>query len=125
MSDKLNSSLDDILKANPRSSTRRGRGTRRAAPGRRAEAPIGGVAKATKQTKPNKAAPSAPAGPSGGETKIMISNLVSSPFVLYRYLLTLRSRLTLRRISSRYVRPSKVFEPVYPSNMRANASPTK
>lgn len=77
MSDKLNSSLDDILKAQPRSSARRGRGNRRAGPGRRAtEAPVGGVAKTTRQTKPNKAAPAAPAGLSGGETKIMISNLV-------------------------------------------------
>ena len=77
MADKLNSSLDDILKANPRSSTRRGRGNRRTGPGRRVEAPVGGVTKPTKQTKPNKAAPAVPAGPTGGETKIMISNLVS------------------------------------------------
>ena len=76
MADKLNSSLDDILKANPRSSTRRGRGPRRSGPGRRPEAPVGGVAKTTKQAKPNKALPTAPAAPSGGETKIMISNLV-------------------------------------------------
>lgn len=76
MADKLNSSLDDILKANPRSSTRRGRGNRRAGPGRRVEAPVGGVAKSTKQNKPNKAAHAVPTGPSGGETKIMISNLV-------------------------------------------------
>ncbi|KAJ4354588.1 RNA-binding RNA annealing protein [Didymosphaeria variabile] len=74
MSDKLNSSLDDILKTT-RGNARRGRGPRRSGVGRTTEAPIGGVAKATKQTKPNKAAPTAPAATSGGETKIMISNL--------------------------------------------------
>ncbi|KAF1970316.1 hypothetical protein BU23DRAFT_214226 [Bimuria novae-zelandiae CBS 107.79] len=73
MADKLNSSLDDILKAQPRSSTRHGRGNRRAGTGR--PAPVGGVAKTTKPTKPNKAASVAPAAPTGGETKIMISNL--------------------------------------------------
>jgi THO complex subunit 4 len=66
MADKLNSSLDDI----------RGVGNRRSGPGRTTEAPVGGVAKTTRQNKPNKAAPAAPAAPSGGETKIMISNLV-------------------------------------------------
>ncbi|KAL1599642.1 RNA-binding RNA annealing protein [Paraconiothyrium brasiliense] len=74
MADKLNSSLDDILKTT-RGNARRGRGNRRSGAGRTTEAPIGGVAKATKQTKPNKAAPTAPAATSGGETKIMISNL--------------------------------------------------
>ncbi|KAF2679977.1 hypothetical protein K458DRAFT_374053 [Lentithecium fluviatile CBS 122367] len=74
--DKLNSSLDDILKTT-RSSTRRGRGGRRSGAGRRtSDAPVGGVQKPTKPTKPTtKAAPTTPAGPAGNETKIMISNL--------------------------------------------------
>ncbi|KAL5378755.1 hypothetical protein PMIN06_011602 [Paraphaeosphaeria minitans] len=74
MADKLNSSLDDILKTT-RGNARRGRGNRRSGAGRATEAPIGGVGKTTRQTKPNKAAPAVPAAPSGGETKIMISNL--------------------------------------------------
>lgn len=77
MSDKLNSSLDDILKTT-RSSTRRGRGSRRSAPGRRAtDAPVGGVQKPAAKAKPTKPTPAAPALAAGGETKIMISNLAS------------------------------------------------
>ncbi len=75
---KLDQSLDDILKT--RSSTRRGRGARRGA-GRpsTSQAPVGGVNKPTRQNKQNKAVPSAPAASrGGGESKIMISNLVSS-----------------------------------------------
>jgi len=76
--DKLNSSLDDILKTT-RSSTRRGRGNRRGGPGRRAtDAPVGGVQKPAGKPKQNKAAPITPTGPAGGETKIMVSNLVSA-----------------------------------------------
>lgn len=74
--DKLNSSLDDILKTT-RSSTRRGRGPRRSGPGRHAtDAPVGGVQKPAGKPKQNKAsAPITPTGPAGGETKIVISNL--------------------------------------------------
>ena len=75
---KLDQSLDDILKTT-RSSTRRGRGARRGA-GRptTTQAPVGGVHKATRQNKQNKAVPTAPAASgAGGESKIMISNLVS------------------------------------------------
>jgi THO complex subunit 4 len=75
--DKLNSSLDDILKTT-RSSTRRGRGNRRSLPGRRAtDAPVGGVQKPARNPKQNKAATVTPTGPAAGETKIMISNLAS------------------------------------------------
>lgn len=75
MADKLNSSLDDILKTT-RGNARRGRGNRRSGAGRATEAPIGGVGKTTRQTKPVKAAPAVSAPTTGGETKIMISNLV-------------------------------------------------
>lgn len=73
---KLDQSLDDILKTR-RQSTRRGRGPRRAGPGRPAvsEAPVGGVQKHTKSAKPAKAIPTGPAASGSGESKIMISNL--------------------------------------------------
>lgn len=68
---KLDQSLDEILKTGKTS--RRGRGARRSGAGR--PAPVGGVQKTTKQAK---AAPTAPAAAHGsGESKIMISNLVS------------------------------------------------
>jgi len=72
----MEQSLDDILKASKTS--RRGRAGRRSGAGRpaTAPAPVGGVSKATKQGKPTKAAPTAPAASLGGETKIMVSNLV-------------------------------------------------
>jgi len=75
-SNKMEQSLDDILKASKTS--RRGRAGRRSGAGRPATAlaPVGGVSKATKQGKPAKAAPTAPAASFGGETKIMVSNLV-------------------------------------------------
>jgi THO complex subunit 4 len=74
-SNKMEQSLDDILKASKTS--RRGRSNRRSGAGRpaTAAAPVGGVAKSTKQAKPTKAAPAAPAAVLGGETKIMVSNL--------------------------------------------------
>ncbi len=72
-------SLDEILKTNknPRG---QGRGGRRSNPGRAAAsaAPVGGVSKSTRQAKQAKATPTAPAASSAGETKIMVSNLVSS-----------------------------------------------
>ncbi|KAI4708363.1 hypothetical protein J4E89_006987 [Alternaria sp. Ai002NY15] len=76
-SNKMEQSLDDILKASKTS--RRGRGARRSGAGRPAAttAPVGGVAKSTKQgNKQSKPAPTAPAASfGGGETKIMVSNL--------------------------------------------------
>ena len=79
MSNKMELSLDEILKTSkaPRG---RGRGGRRSNPGRAATsaAPVGGVAKSTRQNKPAKSAPTAPAASANGETKIMVSNLVST-----------------------------------------------
>jgi hypothetical protein len=76
--DKLNSSLDDILKTTRGSNARRGRGGHRSGAGRRAaDGPVGGVQKPTKQPKQTKPAAVTPTGPAGGETKIVISNLVS------------------------------------------------
>ncbi|KAJ4367402.1 RNA-binding RNA annealing protein [Neocucurbitaria cava] len=76
MSNKMEQSLDEILKAN-KSTTRRGRGGRRPTTGRAAAsaAPVGGVSKSTKPARHAKATPSAPAVAAGGETKIMVSNL--------------------------------------------------
>jgi THO complex subunit 4 len=78
-SNKMEQSLDDILKASK--GARRGRSARRSGAGRpaAAAAPVGGVAKSTKQgNKQSKPAPTAPAASFGGETKIMVSNLVCS-----------------------------------------------
>ncbi|CAE7011426.1 hypothetical protein CFE70_002059 [Pyrenophora teres f. teres 0-1] len=74
-SNKMEQSLDDILKASK--SSRRGRAGRRSGAGRPATAPVpvGGVSKSTKQGKPAKATPTAPGASLGGETKIMVSNL--------------------------------------------------
>jgi THO complex subunit 4 len=75
---RLDQSLESIISSR-KQSTRKGRGGRRSEAGRPAAtaAPVGGVKKSTKQTKQPKAAPAGPA-PSGGESKIMISNLVGS-----------------------------------------------
>ena len=75
---KMEQSLDDILKASKTS--RRGRSSRRSGVGRpaAAPAPVGGVAKSTKPAKQAKPAPATPAAVLGGETKIMVSNLVCS-----------------------------------------------
>ncbi|GME24885.1 rna annealing protein [Neofusicoccum parvum] len=78
MSDKLNQSLDEILKANKRANRTRP-GARRAAPGKGAAtaAPIGGVKKNTKApkaaAKPN--IPTGPASKAHGDSKILVSNL--------------------------------------------------
>jgi hypothetical protein len=81
-SNKMEQSLDDILKASKTS--RRGRSGRHSGAGRPAAAPgpVGGVSKSTRQGKPAKAAPTAPTAALGGETKIMVSNLVSLPLCL-------------------------------------------
>ncbi|KAF4540467.1 RNA recognition motif containing protein [Lasiodiplodia theobromae] len=79
MSDKLNQSLDEILKANKRVS--RGRpAARRAASGKgaaAATAPVGGVKKNTKAPKAAAKAniPTGPASKAHGDSKIMVSNL--------------------------------------------------
>ena len=76
-SNKMELSLDEILKTN-KNTRGQGRGGRRSNPARAAAsaAPIGGVAKSTRQSKQAKTTSSAPAATSGGETKIMVSNLV-------------------------------------------------
>ncbi|OAL50762.1 hypothetical protein IQ07DRAFT_643983 [Pyrenochaeta sp. DS3sAY3a] len=75
MSNKMEQSLDDILKASK--SSKRGRGGRRSNPTRAAATagPVGGVSKSTRHAKPAKATPTAPAAAASGETKIMVSNL--------------------------------------------------
>ncbi|EKG19388.1 hypothetical protein MPH_03251 [Macrophomina phaseolina MS6] len=78
MSDKLNQSLDEILKANKRA-TRARPGARRSAGGKgaTAAAPVGGVKKNTKA--PKAAAktnvPTGPAAKAHGDSKILVSNL--------------------------------------------------
>lgn len=85
MSDKLNQSLDEILKANKRA-TRARPGARRAATGKgaAAAAPVGGVKKNTKG--PKAAAktntPTGPAPKAHGDSKILVSNLVCIPLFL-------------------------------------------
>jgi THO complex subunit 4 len=78
-SNKMEQSLDDILKASKTS--RRGRSARKSGAGAgrpaAAAAPVGGVSKSTKpQGRQPKGAPTAPAAAFAGETKIMVSNLV-------------------------------------------------
>lgn len=77
MSNKMELSLDEILKTSKTNSSRRGRGGRKSTSGRPAPAaaPVGGVAKNTRQNKQAKPVPTAPAASFGGETKIMVSNL--------------------------------------------------
>ncbi|KAH9865476.1 hypothetical protein J1614_009060 [Plenodomus biglobosus] len=77
MSNKMELSLDEILKTSKTTTNRRGRAGRKSNSGRPVPvaAPVGGVAKNTRQNKQAKAAPTAPAASFGGETKIMVSNL--------------------------------------------------
>ncbi|KAF2145666.1 uncharacterized protein K452DRAFT_349138 [Aplosporella prunicola CBS 121167] len=79
MTDKLNQSLDEILK-DRRQTARRGRATRRPAPGKAAlaaPAPVGGVKKNTKAPKAaaKAAIPTGPAAKNHGDSKIQVSNL--------------------------------------------------
>jgi THO complex subunit 4 len=80
MSDKLNQSLDDILsqrRTNPRSARPR----RVAKGGAKPAAPVGGIKKNTRQpkttTKASNAAAAGIAPKVNGESKIIVSNLVS------------------------------------------------
>lgn len=79
MTDKLNQSLDEILK-DRRQSARRPRGRRAVnggKPSTAAPAPVGGVRKTTRATKVV-GKTITPTGPSGsGDSKIIVSNLVS------------------------------------------------
>jgi hypothetical protein len=138
----MEQSLDDILKAN-QPTRGRGRSSRRSGAGRpaAAAAPVGGVSKSTRQGKQSKAAPTAPAAILSGETKIMVSNLVSRSqykslgtftgnqalvsSVCARTLLTPTSQRTSTKSNSRYVRPMQVFEPIVASLLRASTSPIR
>lgn len=82
MSGKLDQSLEEILSARKQTARRgrggRARGRRAPAPGRTTvTAPAGGIQKSRNTKGPAKA--TAPSGPSGGngESKIIVSNLVS------------------------------------------------
>ena len=79
MSGKLDQSLDDILSTRRKTVGRRGRG-RRVPTGNRVTtaAPAGGIQKSTRGTK-GAAKAGAPKGPAAGngDTKIIVSNLVS------------------------------------------------
>jgi THO complex subunit 4 len=77
MSNKLNQSLDDILKAG-RQATRRSNRPRPAAGAKasgRPTAPVGGVKKVTKPVRTAKV----PAVSVDGESKVLVSSLVSQP----------------------------------------------
>lgn len=84
MSGKLDQSLDEILSSRRQGNAAR-RNTRRRSGGAKAAtsaAPVGGIKKNTKGAKAaGKGAPTGPAGGSG-ESKIMVSGLVSSPFIM-------------------------------------------
>lgn len=82
---KLDQSLDEIMKDAPKGARAgRGRGPRRAAAVKAAAAtaaPAGGVAKKTRAPKgPKVAAAVAPAVPKTGDSKIIVSGLVSHEF---------------------------------------------
>ena len=86
MSGKLNQSLDEILATQRRNSGNR-RSTRRTSAGKPAPvAPAGGIQKSTKPAR--NAGKASPANRPGlvGESKIMVSNLVSRPAVASRRL---------------------------------------
>jgi hypothetical protein len=84
---KLDQSLDEIMKDTKPTRAGRGRGPRRAAAVKAAAAtaaPAGGVAKKTKAPRgPKAAAPAAAAIPTTGESKIIVSGLVSFPLPQY------------------------------------------
>ena len=84
MSGKLDQSLDDILSTRRKTVGRRGRG-RRVPTGTRVTtaAPAGGIQKSTRVTKGGAKA-GAPKGPAAGngDTKIIVSNLVSVVYSL-------------------------------------------
>lgn len=126
MSNKMELSLDEILKTSKNTAPRRGRGGRKSTSGRPAPAatPVGGVAKNTRQSKQAKSVPTAPAASFGGETKIMVSNLVcrTSTVIFARPRLTVCSHWMLSKANFRYVRPMQVFEPTVPSLLRTNTS---
>lgn len=85
---KLDQSLDEIMKDTKPTRAGRGRGPRRAAAVKATAAtaaPAGGVAKKTKAPRGPKAAAPVAAIPASGESKIIVSGLVSCS-LLYFYL---------------------------------------
>jgi THO complex subunit 4 len=77
MPDKLSQSLDQIL-SERRKTTRHPRAGRRPGTKPATAAPVGGVKKAVKgEKKVERATPTGPAGGVRGESKIIVSNLVS------------------------------------------------
>ena len=97
---KLDQSLDEIMKDTKPTRAGRGRGPRRAAAVKAAAAtaaPAGGVAKKTKAPRgPKAAAPAAAAIPTTGESKIIVSGLVSFSLLQY-YPSTTNKSLARRR----------------------------
>ena len=93
---KLDQSLDEIMKDTKPTRAGRGRGQRRAAAVKATAAPAGGVAKKTKAPKaPKAAAPAAAAIPTTGESKIIVSGLVS--FLLPQYYRSVANKFLARR----------------------------
>lgn len=83
MSGKLDQSLDEILSTRRQSARGRGRGRRAPNPARTngatVTAPVGGIKKNSKVTRGGARA-AVPTGPAvGGESKIIVSNLVGDP----------------------------------------------
>jgi THO complex subunit 4 len=94
MSGKLDQSLDEILSTQRKAGGRRGRNPARRASGRIATtAPVGGVQKNSK--KPQAAAKQAPAKASGGpgDSKVVVSNLVSTGLHPFAGLLFFRTNI--------------------------------
>ena len=78
MSGKLDQSLDEILSTRRKNTARRGRGRRAPNAARvTSAAPAGGIQKSTKGKASAKAAPAASSVPAIGDSKIIVSNLVS------------------------------------------------
>lgn len=84
MSGKLDQSLDEITTAQKRTAGRRRNPPRRTAGRPVVTAPIGGIRKNTKPARgPGAKAVPARAAPLSGESKIIVSNLVSPCYLLW------------------------------------------
>jgi THO complex subunit 4 len=91
MSNKLDTSLDDILKTRRQSNRRGGKGGRQSNATRPAPTgPVGGVSKATKQAKQTKATPANATAPES-TGKILVSGLVR--YFLLDHCIALANRL--------------------------------
>ena len=100
MSEKLDQSLDEILSTRRHSARRGGRGGRRTTNPAKATAtaPVGGIKKSTKTARGNVRAvvPSGPAA-GNGDSKIIVSNLVSGTFSLHLPIFLLTLHIASRR----------------------------